>query len=157
MEVVAALLKELLILSRILRLLGLLGKSARADLSLRALQCSLLRTSAKPGKLLGRSSTHRVALLTKASKPLRNVLAHTKLLLTKPSQLLAHLLQCRAVCLLSPQIHTLLLLSSLKSLLIALLIQRRDCLRLREALLAAQCLPLQSSALATKSTSTNGL
>ena len=83
MEVVAALLKELLILSRVLRLLGLLGKSARADLSLRALQCSLLRTSAKPGKLLGRSSTHRVALLTKRGKLLGCLSALTILLLTK--------------------------------------------------------------------------
>ena len=100
MEVIAALLQELLILSSVLRLLGLLLKSASADLRLSALQRRLLGTRAKPAKLL------------------------------------AQLLHSLTISLLRAETHTLLLLGSLKRLLIALLIERGDGLRLRKTLLA---------------------
>jgi hypothetical protein len=52
LEWVAALLQELLVLSRILCLLCLLAESSRTNLRLRALQCSLLRARSKPSNLL---------------------------------------------------------------------------------------------------------
>jgi hypothetical protein len=52
LEWVAALLQELLILRSILSLLRLLPKGSSTNLSLRALQCSRLRTSPKTTKLL---------------------------------------------------------------------------------------------------------
>ena len=124
MEVVAALLQELLILSSILSLLGLLLKRSSAYLSLRALQRCLLRARAEPGKLLGSARTH------------------CKALLPKPAQLLAQLLHSLTICLLCPKANALLLLCRLKSLLIPLLIQRGDSLSLCKALLPAQSLPL---------------
>jgi hypothetical protein len=114
-----------------------LSKCASANLGLRALQCSLLRTRAKPSKLLRRASAHRIALLTETG------------------QLLAQLLHSLTVSLFRTKAHALLLLGCLKSLLITLLIQRSDSLRLRKALLAAQCLPLQASAVAAIGTSPN--
>jgi hypothetical protein len=160
LEVVAALLQELLILSSVLRLLRLLLESARANLRLSALQCSLLRASAKPGKLLGRSGPHRVALLTKRSKLLGCLSALTILLLTKalnsltdakslsiepltkPLQLLTSLLNSGAICLFSLQSSLLLLLGNILGLLIALLIKRSDNLACRKSLLTTQSLTL---------------
>jgi hypothetical protein len=83
LEVVAALLQELLILSSVLRLLRLLLKGACADLSLRALQCSLLRASAKTSQLLCGPSAHAVALLTERSKLLGCLSPLSVLLLPK--------------------------------------------------------------------------
>ena len=101
MEVVTALLQELLILSSVLRLLRLLLESARANLRLSPLQRRLLGTRAKPAKLL------------------------------------AQLLHSLPVSLLRTEADTLLLLGGLKRLLIVLLIQRGDCLRLSKALLTS--------------------
>jgi hypothetical protein len=83
LEIVTALLKELLILSSILGLLRLLFKRARTDLRLRPLQGRLLGSSTKASQLLRRSSPHAVALLTKRSKLLGGLRALTVLLLTK--------------------------------------------------------------------------
>jgi hypothetical protein len=120
LEVVAALLQELLVLSSILRLLRLLLEGASPDLGLRALQRRLLGSSAKAPKLL------------------------------------AKLLNSLPVSLLGSKTHALLLLGSLKRLLIALLIERGNGLRLRKPLLAPKGLPLQSSAVAAKSPGPNG-
>jgi hypothetical protein len=120
LEVIAALLQELLILSSVLRLLGLLLKGASADLRLSALQRRLLGSRAKA------------------------------------TELLAQLLHSLPVGLLRAETHTLLLLGSLKGLLIALLIERSDGLRLCKTLLAPKGLPLQPCAVAAKCTGPNG-
>jgi hypothetical protein len=100
LEVVAALLQELLVLSSVLRLLRLLLEGACADLRLSALQRRLLGSSAKAAELL------------------------------------AQLLHSLPIRLLRAEAHALLLLGSLKRLLVTLLIQWGNCLRLRKALLA---------------------
>jgi hypothetical protein len=140
LERIATLLQKLLILSRILRLLRLLLDLASRHLRLRALQSCLLRTSAKTSKLLGRACAHGVSLLAKRGKLLGCLSALTILLLTKALnsltdtktltikalakalQLLTSLLNGRTICLGCAKADTLLLLSRLKRLLIALLI-----------------------------------
>ena len=120
-------------------LLGLLLGLTSGHLSLRTGEASLLRIGAEAGEVLGRIGAHVVALLAKGG------------------ELLPHLLGSQTVGLRSPQPDTLLLLGGCEGLIVVLLVEGRDSLRLSEALLALQCGALQARAFPTKGTRADGV
>jgi hypothetical protein len=109
----------------------------------------------KVTKLLGRASTLLITLLAKGAILLRSPHALLVTLLPKISKLLRIILNCCAISLSRAQANALLLLRCRKGLLIILLVKRSNCLRLSKGLLPLQGRPLQASALAAKSATTD--
>ena len=119
LERVGLLLQELVVESRILRLLGLLLQGARTELRLRPLKRRRLRARTEARQGLGRARTHAVNTLAERGQLRAGAGALGVSLLPNTGELPGRLLQGGAVGLLRRQVDALLLLRRRQGLSVA--------------------------------------